>query len=146
MSLALRTVALVATLAAGCGGDDGGGVGGSLPSCAQESRRMDLPAGLPAGLPPGLPLPPDVVLTDAQRLAPGQFHLRGVVRGDLDGVAGFFKRRLPESGFALGRGDAEAHEQESPFTGRGYRGSWRVVKHPGDCPVVAVFLVLIEQR
>jgi hypothetical protein len=138
-------LALLATLAAGCGGD-GGAVGGSLPSCAQESRGTDLPAGLPAGLPPELPLPPDLVLTDAQRLAPGQFHVRGVVRGNLDGVAGFFKRRLPESGFALGRGDAEAHEQESPFTGRGFRGSWRVVKHPGDCPVVAVFLVLIEQR
>jgi hypothetical protein len=141
MSLSRGAIVLLAVLAAGCGGD-GGIVGGSLPSCAQESRRTDLPAGLP----PGLPLPPDLVLTDAQRLAPGQFHLRGVVRGDLDGVAGFFKRRLPESGFALGRGDAEAHEQESPFTGRGYRGSWRVVKHPGDCPVVAVFLVLIEQR
>ena len=141
MSLSPRTLALLAALAAGCGGGDGI-VGGTLPDCAQETRRAELPAGLP----PQLPLPPDLVLTDAQRLAPGQFHLRGVVRGDLDGVAGFFKRRLPESGFALGRGDAEAHEQESPFTGRGYRGSWRVVKHPGDCPVVAVFVVLIEQR
>jgi hypothetical protein len=142
MSRSPRTLALLAVLAAGCGGGDGGVVGGTLPDCAQESRRAEPPAGLP----PVLPLPPDLVLTDAQRLAPGQFHLRGVVRGDLDGVAGFFKRRLPESGFALGRGDAEAHEQESPFTGRGYRGSWRVVKHPGDCPVVAVFVVLIEQR
>jgi hypothetical protein len=142
MCLSPKAIALLAALAAGCGGGDGGSVGGTLPDCAQESGRAELPAGLP----PRLPLPPDLVLTDAQRLAPGQFHLRGVVRGDLDGVAGFFKRRLPESGFALGRGDAEAHEQESPFTGRGYRGSWRVVKHPGDCPVVAVFLVLIEQR
>jgi hypothetical protein len=137
-----RTLALLATLAAGCGNGDGGAVGGTLPDCAQESRRADLPAGLP----PRLPLPPDLVLTDAQRLATGQFHLRGVVRGDVDDVAEFFKRRLPESGFTLGRGEAEAHEQESPFTGRGYRGSWRVVKHPGDCPVVAVFVVLIEQR
>jgi hypothetical protein len=141
MCLSPKAIALLAALAAGCGGGDGGSVGGTLPDCAQESGRAELPAGLP----PRLPLPPDLVLTDAQRLAPGQFHLRGVVRGDLDGVAGFFKRRLPESGFALGRGDAEAHEQESPFTGRGYRGSWRVVKHPGDCPVVAVFVVLIEQ-
>ena len=132
---------LLAALAAGCGGGDGGSLGGTLPSCAQESGRAELPPGLP----PQLPLPPDVVLTDAQRLGPGQFSLRGVVRGDLDGVAGFFKRELPESGFALGVGDAEAHEQEAPFTGRGYRGSWRVVKHPGDCPVVAVFVVLIEQ-
>jgi hypothetical protein len=69
-----------------------------------------------------------------------------LVRGDLEGVAGFFERQLPERGFRLGRGDAEAHEKESAFTGHGYRGSWRVVKNPTDCPVVAVFLVVIEQR
>jgi hypothetical protein len=141
MSRSPRSLVLLAALAAGCGGGDGT-VGGTLPDCAQESRRAELPAGLP----PELPLPTDLVLTDAQRLRQGHFHLRGVVRGDLGGVAGFFKRRLPENGFALGRGDAEAHEQEGPFTGRGYRGSWRVVKHPGECPVVAVFVVLIRQR
>ncbi len=61
------------------------------------------------------------------------------------GVAGFFQKRLPERGFRLGRGDAEAHEKESPFSGHGYRGSWRVVKNPTGCPVVAVFVVLIRQ-
>ncbi len=142
MAFPWTTLALLVVLSAGCGGGDSGSVGGTLPECAQEAGRVELPAGLP----PQFPMPPGLVLTDAGRLATGQFHLRGVVRGDLDGVAGFFKRRLPESGFALGRGDAEAHEQESPFTGRGYRGSWRVVKHPRDCPVVAVFVVLIEQR
>jgi hypothetical protein len=142
MSGSFRTLALLTALAAGCGGGDNGAVGGTIPDCANESGRAELPAGLP----PGLPLPPGLVLTDAQRPAPGQFHLRGVVRGDLDGVAGFFERELPVNGFALGIGDAEAHEQESPFTGHGYRGRWRVIKNPGDCPVVAVFVVLIEQR
>src|SRR5687767_9320078 len=94
----------LAVLAAGCGGGERGVVGGTLPDCANESRRAELPTGLP----PELPLPPDLVLTDAQELGPGQLHLRGVVRGDLDGVAGFFKRELPQSGFALGVGDAEA--------------------------------------
>jgi hypothetical protein len=142
MALSRTTLVLLAAVVAGCGGGDSGGdVGGALPACANDEGRVELPDGVPIAL----PLPPGLVLTDAQRLAPGQFHLRGVVRGDLDGVAGFFKRRLPQSGFRLGRGDAEAHEQESPFTGRGYRGSWRVVKHPGDCPVVAVFVVLIAQ-
>ena len=146
MPRARRLLLLVALLvpAAGCGGggDGGGTVGGALPDCADEPRRAEAPPSLP----PELPLPAGIVLTDAQELAPGHFHLRGVVRGDLDGVADFFRRRLPERGFRLGRGDAEAHEQESPFTGHGYRGSWRVVSNPGDCPVVAVFVVLIEQR
>ena len=143
MSGSFRTLVLLAALAAGCGGGgDNGVVGGTIPDCSNESGRAELPAGVPAQL----PLPPDLVLTDAQRLAAGQFHLRGVVRGDLDGVAGFFRRELPESGFALGVGDAEAHEQEAPFTGHGYRGRWRVIKNPGDCPVVAVFVVLIDQR
>lgn len=141
MSFPRTTLTLLVVLATGCVGGGDGSVGGTLPDCAQESRRATLPHSVPTEL----PLPPDLVLTDAQRLSAGQFNLRGVVRGDLDGVAGFFKRRLPERGFALGVGDAEAHEQESPFTGHGYRGRWRVVKHPGDCPVVAVFVVLIRQ-
>ena len=143
MAAARLTLTLLLSVAAGCvGGDGTGAVGGSLPDCAQEEARAEAPAGLPREL----PLPPDLVLTHADRIAPGQFHLRGVVRGDLDGVAGFFQKRLPERGFRLGRGDAEAHEKESPFTGHGYRGSWRVVKNPTGCPVVAVFIVLIEQR
>jgi hypothetical protein len=141
VAAARLTLVLLLALAAGCGDDGAGAVGGALPDCAQERARAEAPPGLP----PALPLPPDLVLTHADRLAPGQFHLRGVVRGDLDGVAGFFQERLPERGFRLGRGDAEAHEKESPFTGHGYRGSWRVVKHPAGCPVVAVFVVLIEQ-
>lgn len=136
-------VAALAFLVAGCGGDgDGGTVGGGLPPCAEERQRVDAPPGLP----PQLPLPPGLVITSAQQPADGHYSLRGIVAGDLDGVAGFFRRRLPERGFELGRGDAEEHEQESPFTGHGYRGSWRVVKHPGGCPVVAVFVVLIAQR
>ena len=145
VSASRTTLLLLAAVAfaAGCGGDDSGGeVGGALPACADEQQRAELPPELPKQL----PLPAGLVLTDAQRLAPGQFHLRGVVRGDLDGVAGFFQDGLPERGFRLGRGDAEAHEKESPFTGHGYRGHWRVVKNPTECPVVAVFLVLIRQR
>jgi hypothetical protein len=141
MSGSFRPLVLLALVAAGCGGGDDGAVGGTLPDCARETRRAELPAEVPQQL----PLPPGLVLTGAQRLAPGHFHLRGVARGDLDGVAAFFERRLPETGFALGVGDAEAHEKEAPFTGHGFRGRWRVIKHPGDCPVVAVFVVLIEQ-
>lgn len=93
-----------------------------------------------------MPVPAGTVVTDAQRIGPGQFHVRGVVAGDLGAAAAFFERELPERGFSLGRGDQEAHEQESPFTGHGYRGRWRVVRNPAvDCPVVAVFLVLIRQ-
>ena len=117
-------------------------MGGALPDCAREQRQVAAPSGFPNQV----PLPADLVLTDAQRPAVGQFYLRGVVRGDLDGVAQFFQKGLPENGFRLGRGDAEAHEKESPFTGHGYRGSWRVVKNPTACPVVAVFLVVIKQR
>jgi hypothetical protein len=135
--------ALPILVAAGCGGDDAGGgtVGGALPPCAREERR----AAVPATFPEQVPLPAGTVVTDAQEIGPGQFHLRGVVAGDLAGVAGFFEQQLPERGFRLGRGDQEAHEKESPFTGHGYRGRWRVVKNPQGCPVVAVFLVLIRQ-
>jgi hypothetical protein len=139
---ALGALALLAAVGAGCGGGDDSAVGGTLPDCARETRRADAPPGVPVQL----PLPPGLVLTDARRLAPGHFHLRGVVGGDLDGVAAFFERRLPERGFALGVGDAEAHEKEAPFTGHGFRGRWRVIENPTECPVVAVFVVLVRQR
>jgi hypothetical protein len=113
-----------------------------LPACAGEERR----ATLPPEFPKQLPLPPGIVFTDAQILGADQFNVRGVVAGDLDGVASFFEDELPKHGFQLGAGDAEAHEKESPFTGHGYRGRWRVVKHPQGCPVVAAFVVVIRQR
>ena len=127
---------LLATLAAGCGGGDSDS--GALPSCAEENRRVEAPADLP----PELPLPEGLVLTNADSSGEGRFALRGVVRGDLEGTAGFFKERLPAEGFRLGEGDAEEHEQESEFEGHGYEGEWRVVRNPGVCPVVAVFVTL----
>jgi hypothetical protein len=137
----LVVLALLAQALAACGGESSGTVGGALPACADEEGR----ATLPAEFPKEVPLPPGTVLTDAQKIGPGQFHVRGVVAGELDAAADFFETQLPERGFRLGRGDAEAHEQESPFTGHGYRGRWRVVRNPTGCAVIAVFIVLIRQ-
>jgi len=126
-------------LAGGCGrSDSDGGASATLPSCAEETRRVDPPADLPDEL----PLPDGLVLTDAQHAGGKEFRLRGVVGGDLDGVAGFFQKELPANGFALEGGDAEEHEQEGEFAGNGYEGTWRVVANPTDCPVVAVFVTL----
>lgn len=130
---------LLALSVAGCGGDDEASAG--LPACAGESRRAELPDGLPEQL----PLPPGIVVTNAEEPIPGRFQLRGVVSGDLDGTSSFFKRELPENGFRLGESEGEEHEQEGEFEGHGYEGEWRVVKHPADCPVVAVFVVLTEE-
>jgi hypothetical protein len=106
------------------------------------SGRVDRPADLPDEL----PLPDGLVLTDAQHSGGKEFRLRGVVGGDLDGIAEFFKDELPANGFELKESEAEAHEQEGEFEGHDYEGSWRVVKNPTDCPVVAVFVTLGEER
>lgn len=121
------------------GGSDGD-AGGSLPACAEADNPVDPPEGLP----PELPLPPGLVLTDAQSPAEGDFNLRGVVAGELQETADFFREELPKNGFEPGEGDAEEQEQEAEFDGNGYEGEWRVVRSPDpDCRVVAVFVTLI---
>lgn len=138
--MALALLAAVAAGAAGCGGS-GDDAGAALPDCADVGDPVEAPEGLP----PELPLPPGIVLTAAQSPSEGDFNLRGVVAGDLQETADFFREQLPESGFQLGEGDAEEHEQEAEFDGHGYEGEWRVVTNPGDCPVVAVFVTLIGE-
>lgn len=135
---ALLLLAVLAGAAGGCGGSDGDA--GALPACADAGNPVDAPEGLP----PELPLPPGLVLTDAQSPAEGDFNLRGVVEGELQDVADFFREELPRKGFEPGEGDQEEHEQEAEFDGHGYEGEWRVVKSPDpDCGVVAVFVTLI---
>lgn len=139
--IVLLLLAVLAGTAGGCGVSDGD-AGGSLPACAEADDPVDAPEGLP----PELPLPPGIVLTDAQSPAEGDFNLRGVVAGELQETADFFREQLAENGFELGEGDAEEHEQEAEFEGHGYEGEWRVVKNPDpECGVVAVFVTLIGE-
>jgi hypothetical protein len=142
----LRTLLVIgigpALLAGACGGSsDDQGVGGPLPQCAKKFPPVEAPSQLPKAL----PLPPGIVLTLARYDDPGRFSLSGVAPGDVEGVAGFFEDELPERGFRVGRGDQEPGEKEAPFSGRGYRGAWRV-NAIRDCPAVTVGVILVRQR
>jgi hypothetical protein len=45
----------------------------------------------------------------------------------------------------MGLGDSESNEAEAPFTGKGFRGKWRV-NAIANCPTAVVLtLVLIRQ-
>jgi hypothetical protein len=48
-------------------------------------------------------------------------------------VRDFFVGRLPDAGFRLGQGDAEAAEAEAAYIGHGVHGRWKVRAVAG-CP------------
>jgi hypothetical protein len=112
----------------------------ALPACANRNPAVPLPSSLPADF----PLPPGTRITTARTLSPSQFLIRGVIPADLQDAAGFFDNSLPESGYQVGIGDAEAAEAEAPFTGNGFRGRWRVNEIP-DCPALTLTLILIKE-
>jgi hypothetical protein len=149
MRAALIGMASAATLALApaCGGGGGREVETSsaqsppLPGCATKSPAV---AG-PSGLPPEFPLPAGTRITIARRLNPSQLLIGGVIPADLQDAAGFFDKSLPERGYQVGVGDAEATEAEAPFTGNGFRGRWRVNEIP-DCRALRLTLILIKQR
>jgi hypothetical protein len=96
-------------------------------------------------MPPGFPLPAGTRITTARRLNPSQLLIGGVIPADLQDAAGFFDTLLPERGYQVGVGDAEATEAEAPFTGNGFRGRWRV-NEIADCPALTLTLILIKQQ
>ncbi|MBA3330860.1 MAG: hypothetical protein H0T39_08335 [Actinobacteria bacterium] len=144
LTLLLGLACGLAALAAGCGGSDEPAATAraqTLPACASPSARLRRPRALPAAF----PLPPGTVLTSSKAPHAGQLILGGIVPGELGDAADFFAGELPPRGYRLGRGDAEAGEEEAPFTGRGVRGRWRV-SAIGGCPgAVTMTLVLIRQ-
>ena len=138
-------LALVCAVTAACGGDEERsateGPPPPLPTCAGKGRPVERPAELPDDL----PLPPGTVLRAAQRPFPGQLIVRGVAPAGIDAAASFFEDELPDAGYRLGRGDAEAGERESLFTGDGLRGGWRVNRIPDCDGAVTVTVGVIRQ-
>jgi hypothetical protein len=140
VSVVVLSALFIAPLGTGCGGDDEPATAGALPACAEGGKQLRRPAQLPRDF----PLPPGLVLRFARYDEPGVLGLSGVAPGDLDSVADFFEDELPKRGYNLGRGDEEAGEKEAPFTGRGFRGGWRV-NAMRNCAAVVVNVVLIRQ-
>jgi hypothetical protein len=86
--------------------------------CAGPSSQVPLPRAFPRRF----PLPEGGVLTHVGREA-GSTLVEGYVPGrSLGEVRDAFRRDLPAAGYRLGEGDAEEHEAETEFSGRGYAG------------------------
>jgi hypothetical protein len=132
-------------LASGCGGS-------SEPPVTAASPPPKLPACVtakavarPPGLPADFPLPPGTVVTASSQPHRGQLVLAGLVPADLQDAASFFDDSLRASGYRQGLGDSESNEAEAPFTGKGFRGKWKVNSIAGCPEAVSLTLVLIKQ-
>jgi hypothetical protein len=142
----LAATIAAATALAGCAGGDDNGGGRSverarpLPACAGSVPAVTTESPLPSDF----PLPAGTRITSATTLSQNQILVAGLVPADLQEAAAFFNEMLPERGYQVGVGDAEATEAEAPFTGNGFRGRWRVNEIPA-CPALTLTLVLIAQ-
>jgi hypothetical protein len=85
----------------------------------------------PAAFPRAFPLPEGTVLDRQRRQAGGFTVVEGYVPGELEQNQDFFTDELPKAGFELGEGDAEEHEAETDFSGRGVQGHLKIHDIPG---------------
>ena len=117
----LPLVTLLCVVAAGCGG------GKEAVAGCGDAGRLSYPAGFPSGL----PKPDGYRLTSTHR--DGDFTVAvGSATGTLEQVRDFFQSGLPSAGYQLGEGDAEEHEAETEFEGKGSRGKLKI-RDFSDC-------------
>jgi hypothetical protein len=119
IAAAARVCAAAAAAAFELGGT-GRAQASGLPSCVHPNGRAALPVSLGR-----FALPRGSVL-DRKRVEYGYTIYSGYVPGAINPVRDFLVSRLPEMGYRLGAGDAEAAVAEAAYTGHGARGRWRV--------------------
>jgi hypothetical protein len=115
-------VAALALVAAGCGGE-------SEPALSAGDCEAGK-ATLPASFPDDLPVPSGLRVRDTRK--DGDYTVaEGTAAGSLDEVRDFFQTQLPAAGYELGEGDAEEHEAETEFEGKGVRGKLKIRDNTG---------------
>jgi hypothetical protein len=72
------------------------------------------------------------VITSSRRVGPS-LVVEGFIPMELKEATAFFVKKMPQAGFRLGRGEAEAAEAESRFGGHGIAGYFKIRVIP-DCP------------
>ena len=81
---------------------------------------------------PALPLPAGTIVFSSRAGMAGYRIYSGTVPGTLRGARDWFRRELPSHGYRLGAGDAEEHEADTVFSGRGLVGHLRL-RDLGGC-------------
>jgi hypothetical protein len=115
----------------------------SAPTATSTPAACPRPTGpavhWPAGVPAGVPLPPgstiDTATTDngIQRI---RFHLPLSFRESVL----LYLSDLPDNGFTVGTGDAEAEEADIPFSGKGAELSLQLRALPDPCRTEGVLV------
>jgi hypothetical protein len=125
--LVVALIAAAAIVAAAALGTTTRARAAGLPGCVRPQARVVVPHGLAA-----FPLPRGAIL-DRRVNRYGYTIVSGYVPGAINPVRDFFVGRLPDAGFRLVQGDAEAAEAEAAYVGHGVHGRWKVRSVAG-CP------------
>lgn len=97
------------------------------PSACPATPPKPSTAELPLEVPTDLPLPPRMSVSEVKHQEGGLTVVRFSTTDSLREGILFVLKQLPEKGFVLGRGDAEAVEADAPFTRGTLRGVLRMV-------------------
>jgi hypothetical protein len=100
----------------------GGAHGAPTPTCGRSAQAAR----------PAIPLPAGAVVFTSRVGIAGYRIYTGAVPGTLRGARDWFRRELPSRGYRLGAGDAEEHEADTLFSGRGLVGHLRL-RDLGSC-------------
>lgn len=158
--VAAGAVAGLVALATGCGGSGppaaGGAAGPSVGSGAPTStpplvaRALPscppAPAGdlaFPPAVPQDLPKPPGSTLSASRTTPEGLTLVQFTTATSLREGVVFLVKALPETGYTIGRGDAEATEADAPFVKGDLRGVYRIVARE---PCASQWLLAVTRR
>src|SRR4051794_13465587 len=129
-TLALTTVGLTA-----CGGSSSGTDAVATPAPVTTSAAPDCPkpsaakpAQWSAKVPADLPKPPNAHIDDEETTQDGVHIVKFTTQTSLRDSVLFVVQRLPDAGYVLGRGDAEASEADAPFVHGDIRGLIRMLQ------------------
>jgi hypothetical protein len=84
------------------------------------------------------------VLDKSRKDPLGNSVVEGFVPGDLGAVRDYFHEQLPVRGYDLGEGDAEDHEAETEFEGKGLAGKLKLHDIAG-CDGVVTLAIAIKK-
>jgi hypothetical protein len=142
----LLAVVLVSTLT-GCGGSTGSGsaaeadltAAADLSTCAADARSVEPPYG--DGFPEDWPFPRSTVVYNAEDRGGDGTIVTAVSTVPFLQVLDFMNGDVVDKGFAIEKGETEAHDAEAEWEGNGFRGRWSI-RESAQCPGETVVQVL----
>jgi hypothetical protein len=110
-----------------------------LSTCAADATAVDPPYG--DGFPEDWPFPGSTVVYNAEDRGADGTIVTAVSTAPFARVLDVMNGEVVDAGFAIEKGETEAHDAEAEWEGNGFRGRW-AIRESAQCPGETVVQVL----